>query len=100
MKIFRDINDLPEFKNAAITTGTFDGVHLGHRQILNTLIRRAEETEGESVLLTFWPHPRMVLQPGDNNLKLLNTIDEKISILEKTGLENLVILPFTRSEEH
>ena len=95
MKIFRDINDLPEFKNAAITTGTFDGVHLGHRQILNTLIRRAEETEGESVLLTFWPHPRMVLQPDDHGLKLLNTIDEKISILEKTGLENLVIIPFT-----
>ncbi len=95
MKIFSDISQLPAFKNPVVSIGSFDGVHLGHREILNVMTIKANEIDGETVLLTFWPHPRMVLQPNDNGLKLLNTIEEKIEILENYGLDNLVILPFT-----
>ncbi len=95
MRIFRDIDQLPAFFNPVVSIGSFDGVHLGHKEILKTMTMRASETDGETVLLTFWPHPRMILQPEDNSLKLLNTIDEKIELLEKSGLDNLIILPFT-----
>jgi riboflavin kinase/FMN adenylyltransferase len=95
MKIHRDLDSLPSFKNAVVTLGTFDGVHQGHQKIIDRLNEVAREVDGESVLLTFWPHPRMVLQPDDESLKLLNTIDEKIELLEKAGLHHLVIAPFT-----
>lgn len=95
MRIFRDPDNLPDFRNAVVTLGTFDGVHKGHQQILKRIKERAKALNGESILLTFWPHPRMVLQPDDNNLQLLNTIDEKIELLEKSGLDNLIIIPFT-----
>ena len=77
------------------TTGTFDGVHLGHRKILNQLVTKAREVGGESVLLTFSPHPRLVLQP-DVELELLSSEKEKIALLEKTGLDHLIIHPFTK----
>ena len=77
------------------TTGTFDGVHLGHRKILNQLVTKAREVDGESVLLTFSPHPRLVLQP-DVELQLLSSEKEKIALLEKTGLDHLIIHPFTK----
>jgi riboflavin kinase/FMN adenylyltransferase len=96
MKIHRDIETLPAFRNAIVTLGTFDGVHQGHQKIIDRLNEVAREKDGESVLLTFWPHPRMVLQPDDESLKLLNTIDEKIELLEKAGLHHLIIAPFTR----
>lgn len=95
MKIFKNTDKLPVFRNAVVSIGSFDGVHLGHLEILGIMKARAKEISGETVLLTFWPHPRIVLQPGDNSLKLLNSIEEKIEILEQTGLDNLVILPFT-----
>jgi riboflavin kinase/FMN adenylyltransferase len=95
MKIYQSLESLPQFKNPAVTLGTFDGVHIGHRKILQRVMDAAKEIDGESVLLTFWPHPRMVLQPGDNSLKLLNTIDEKVALLGKSGIDNLVIIPFT-----
>jgi riboflavin kinase / FMN adenylyltransferase len=97
MRILRDINHLPGFRNPTVTLGTFDGVHLGHVEILNTLKQKASEINGETVLITFWPHPRMVLQPEDDTLRLLNTIEEKIEILENYGLDNLVIIPFTEA---
>jgi riboflavin kinase / FMN adenylyltransferase len=97
MKVYRDIDYLPRFTNPTVTLGTFDGVHLGHAQILKTLKTKAAQTGGETVLLTFWPHPRMVLQPENNGLKLLNTIEEKIEILGKYDVDNLVIIPFTES---
>jgi riboflavin kinase/FMN adenylyltransferase len=95
MRIFRDIDHLPDFRNATVTLGTFDGVHRGHTSILDTLRVKAHEINGETILLTFWPHPRMVLHPEDKTLRLLNTIEEKIEILERAGIDNLVIIPFT-----
>jgi len=95
MRIFRDIDQLPAFFNPVVSIGSFDGVHLGHREILRLMTTRASETDGETVLLTFWPHPRMVLQPEDDSLRLLNTVEEKIEVLERSGLDNLIILPFT-----
>ena len=77
------------------TTGTFDGVHLGHKKILGQLVQTAHKVGGESVLLTFSPHPRLVLQP-DAELKLLTSLEEKIGLLEQTGLDHLIIHPFTK----
>lgn len=78
-----------------VTTGTFDGVHLGHKHVIDSLISSAEKLKGESTILTFYPHPRIVLQQK-TDLKLLNELDEKIKLLENTGVDNLVIIPFTK----
>jgi|TARA_R100000479_G_scaffold28896_1_gene11360 riboflavin kinase/FMN adenylyltransferase len=82
-------------RHCVITIGTFDGVHIGHKAILKRLVEAAEKNNLDSVLLTFFPHPRMVLQK-DSNIKLINTLSEKKELLEKTGLGHLVIHPFTR----
>lgn len=95
MKVHTDIDQFVALKKAFVTTGTFDGVHLGHRVILNKIIQQAKEENGESVLLTFYPHPRMVLFPDDSNLKLLTTLPEKIKLLEEIGLDHMIILNFT-----
>lgn len=96
MRIFRDLIDLAEFKNSVVTIGTFDGVHLGHQKILNKLKNEANDINGESLLFTFYPHPRMVVFPESHNLKLIQTIDEKIESLREFGLDNLIIYPFTK----
>ena len=97
MKVYRHIEEFTPLSFGVATTGTFDGVHQGHRFILDRLARiRDEHKEAESVLLTFDPHPREVLQPG-THLKLLNSMDEKIQRLEAAGLDHLVIHPFDRS---
>ena len=97
LKIFHSINDFNSTKKTILTLGTFDGVHIGHKKILKKITQsRSVGTENqkyESLVLTFFPHPRMVLQEH-SDIKLLNTIDEKIDLLEKTGIENLVIHPF------
>lgn len=95
MQIHRDINNLPEFKNAVITIGTFDGVHLGHRQIIDSLKLEAEKAGGESVIITFHPHPRKVVSSVITGVRLINTLPERIELLEKTGIDHLVIVPFT-----
>lgn len=95
MKVYTDIDQFGPVEKPFVTTGTFDGVHFGHRVILKKLIRQAKAEGGESVLLTFYPHPRMILFPDDNNLKLLTTQPEKIKLLEKLGIEHLIIIPFT-----
>jgi riboflavin kinase/FMN adenylyltransferase len=89
------LENLKHIKNPIVTTGTFDGVHLGHQKILKKLQKQAAEQNGESVLFTFYPHPRMVLFPDDHGLKLINTIEEKKILLEKTGLDHLILYPFT-----
>ncbi|MEH6512762.1 bifunctional riboflavin kinase/FAD synthetase [Maribacter arcticus] len=90
----RNISKYKEEYPTVITIGTFDGVHIGHLKILNKIINHAKNTELKSSVLTFFPHPRMVLQK-DTDIKLLNTIDEKVSILERLGLDILIIHPFT-----
>lgn len=95
MKVYYSLEDFKALENAIVTTGTFDGVHVGHKKILDQLNSVAEENGGESVLLTFFPHPRMVLQP-ELELKLLNHQSEKIELLKKTGLDHLIIHPFTK----
>lgn len=84
-----------QVRNAVLTIGTFDGVHQGHNKLLSTLKSRARELHGESVVMTFWPHPRLVLQPHDNSLSLLCSLQERIERLELTGIDHLLIYPFT-----
>ena len=93
MKIFNSINDFSCSKKTILTLGTFDGVHVGHRKILEKVTQNTQTETTESLVLTFFPHPRMVLQ-GQTEVKLLNTIGEKIDLLEKIGVQNLVIHPF------
>ena len=95
MQIHRDIANLPQFKNAVITIGTFDGVHLGHRQIIDNLKKEAATANGESVIITFHPHPRKVVSSVITGVRLINTLSERIELLEKTGIDHLVIVPFT-----
>ena len=93
MKVFNSIQSFKCDKKTIATIGTFDGVHIGHRKILDKLTTAAKNSDYESLLLTFFPHPRMIVQP-EADIKLLNTIDEKKELLEKIGLDNLVIHPF------
>ena len=95
MKIYTSLEHFKNVNNPVLTTGTFDGVHLGHKKILRQLRLAADQLGGETVLFTFKPHPRMVLFPDAHNLKLLNTEREKIEQLEKAGLQHLVLFPFT-----
>lgn len=93
LKIFNSIKDFSSPKKTILTLGTFDGVHIGHKKILEKLIQNTQNKECESLVLTFFPHPRMVLQKN-SKIKLLNTIPEKIELLESIGIENLIIHPF------
>jgi riboflavin kinase / FMN adenylyltransferase len=95
MKIYHSIRDFKPVRNAVVTIGTFDGVHVGHQKIIARLLEIAAETNGEVVLLTFFPHPRMVLFPDDNDLVLLNTLDEKIMLLRHYGVQHLLVHPFS-----
>ncbi len=95
MQVHYNIDSLPLFKNATITIGTFDGVHLGHQVIINTLKQAAKEVNGESVIITFQPHPRKVVSSIVTGIRLINTLDERIELLAKTGVDHLVVVPFT-----
>lgn len=103
MKVYKSIDDFKNsflstgnIKKPVVTTGTFDGVHLGHQKIIHRLKDVAKDIQGETVLLTFYPHPRMVLYPDDNDLKLINTQAEKIELLDRYGIDHLIIHPFTK----
>ena len=96
MKVFHSINQFESKSKTIVTLGTFDGVHVGHKKIIERLLLSAKELKCESLVLTFFPHPRMVLQK-DSDVKLLNTIEEKSDLLAKTGLDNLVIHPFDQA---
>ncbi|MBC8035399.1 MAG: riboflavin biosynthesis protein RibF, partial [Chitinophagaceae bacterium] len=95
MKVYTDTTSLPSFRNAVTTIGTFDGVHLGHRQIILQLREEAQRIGGDTVLITFHPHPRLIVGNKPNVLYLLNTLKEKINLLEAAGIDHLVIVPFT-----
>jgi riboflavin kinase/FMN adenylyltransferase len=98
MKIFRSFEEARIIRNPVVTTGSFDGVHIGHKTILNRLNMLAGKYDGESVLITFDPHPRKVLYPetAGENLKLINSQEEKLMLLRKAGLDNVIIIEFTR----
>jgi riboflavin kinase/FMN adenylyltransferase len=95
MAVHFNTNELPRFSKAVITIGTFDGVHLGHKTILQEVVRHAKEVNGESVLITFEPHPRKLIFPNQP-LKLLTPLKEKIALISNEGIEHIVVVPFTR----
>ncbi len=97
MPVYRNLNNLPTFKNAVIAVGTFDGVHKGHIILIQQIIDEAKKRNGESVLISFEPHPRTILQPDNTTLKLLTTTDEKTELIERAGVHHIVIAPFTKS---
>jgi riboflavin kinase / FMN adenylyltransferase len=96
MNVHYGIKEFVKLENAVVTSGTFDGVHLGHQKILNRLNEVASETNGQSVVITFYPHPRSVISSDNQVVRLLSTLDEKIELLEKSGVNHLIIIPFTR----
>jgi len=96
MKIYNHFSEFKKLNNAVVTIGTFDGVHYGHQKIIKRLCELTKATEGESVILTFFPHPRLIIDPENQDLKMINTIDEKARILASLGVDHLIITPFTR----
>ncbi|MDP5121388.1 MAG: bifunctional riboflavin kinase/FAD synthetase [Spirosomaceae bacterium] len=96
MKVYHKLSEFTALSHAVVTSGTFDGVHIGHQKILKSLNEIAAKKGGESVVLTFWPHPRMVVSRDSQQLKLITTIEEKIALIEKLGVQHLLVVPFTR----
>lgn len=96
MHLYKDLNNLPKFNNTALTVGTFDGVHKGHQKLIERLNKKALAINGESLIITFHPHPRAVVKT-EPEIKLINTIEEKVALLEKFGIQNLVVVPFNRT---
>lgn len=95
MRVHRDLNELPDFNNAVITIGSFDGVHQGHQSIIEQVKQIATQHGGESVIITFHPHPRSIVFPKDTSLRLITTTEEKIALFERYQVDHLVIVPFT-----
>lgn len=95
MRIFKGFENYQKINHPVVTIGTFDGVHKGHQKLLTEINEIAAAENGESLLLTFWPHPRFVVKNQAQSLKLLNTMEEKTKLLAHYGLDNLLILPFT-----
>jgi riboflavin kinase/FMN adenylyltransferase len=96
LKIYNHFSEFKKLENAVVTIGTFDGVHFGHQKILKRLCELAKVTGGESVILTFFPHPRLIIDPENQQLKMINTVEEKAKILANLGVDHLIITPFTR----
>jgi riboflavin kinase/FMN adenylyltransferase len=95
MRVFYQLDQLPQFKRAVLTIGSFDGVHCGHQELLARINRLAKERDGESIVITFHPHPRLIVYPKDKSLQLLSTIEEKVALFEQYGVDNVVVVPFT-----
>lgn len=96
MKIYEGLSEFKAVPNPVVTSGTFDGVHLGHQKILQRIREIARSIQGETILLTFWPHPRLVLYPEEHNLRLLSTFEEKTKLLRQFGIDHLITIPFTK----
>src|SRR5436190_22531466 len=96
MKIYHNLDDFTKLNFAVVTSGTFDGVHLGHQKILDRVKEISSRNGGETVVITFWPHPRCVLKPSDTKLKLLNTFEERIELIKEQGIQHLLRIPFTK----
>ncbi|RYY56359.1 MAG: bifunctional riboflavin kinase/FAD synthetase [Chitinophagaceae bacterium] len=97
MQVHKDLDQLPSFRNAVVTIGTFDGVHLGHRQVIERLNTQARVTGGESVIITFHPHPRRIVSSAILGIRLINTLDEKLELLRDAGVDHVVVVPFTEA---
>lgn len=97
MQVHRDIDNLPAFRNAVVTIGTFDGVHMGHRQVIDKMKTEATSINGETVIITFHPHPRKVISSTILGVRLINTLEEKIDLLQQIGIDHVVVVPFTDS---
>ena len=95
MKIHRGTSIDCEINNAVVTSGTFDGVHLGHQFLLNQLTKSAKELNGESVILTFWPHPKLIINP-QSEVQLITDLEEKLALLERFDVDHVWIIPFNR----
>jgi riboflavin kinase/FMN adenylyltransferase len=95
VNIYNDFSSISAIKNPVLTIGTFDGVHIGHKKIIDQLNAEATKIGGESVLFTFFPHPRMVIFPESHGLKLIQTQEEKLEKLKEMGLQNVIVFPFT-----
>ncbi len=95
MAVFHDINNLPAFNKAVITVGTFDGVHKGHRVIINEVVSHAQKVGGESVLITFDPHPRKLLFPNEP-LGIITPLEDKERLLQEAGISHIIVVPFTK----
>jgi len=95
MQVHHNTDNLPQFRNAIITIGTFDGVHMGHRQIIDKMKAEAAEHNGETVIITFHPHPRKVVSSAILGVRLINTLEEKLDLLEQAGIDHVVVVPFT-----
>ncbi len=95
MNIYYSLNEVPDFRNAVVTIGSFDGVHFAHKKLINRINQIAVEIGGEGVVVTFHPHPRSIVFPNDKSLQLLSTIEEKIELFEKAGVQHLIVIPFT-----
>src|SRR5690606_7305237 len=91
MKIYKSLDEFEPLSNAIVTIGTFDGVHIGHQKILSKLRECAAERDGETILLTFFPHPRLIINPDDDNLRLINDIEEKTHRLSVSGIDHVII---------
>src|SRR5882724_9648319 len=100
MKIYHSPDDFTRLRNAVVTSGTFDGVHVGHQKILHRLKEIASKNSGETVVITFWPHPQMILHPENHSLKLLNTFEEKAALLKSEGIHHLLRIEFTKEFSH
>jgi len=96
MSVYFDIADFKSISHAVLTIGTFDGVHLGHRKIISRMVDLAKKSGGETVLLTFFPHPRTIIHPQDISLKSINSLDEKIKLLTQLGISHVIVTPFSR----
>lgn len=97
MQIHHNTDQLPVFRRAVVTIGTFDGVHTGHARILHQLREEAARVHGETVIITFFPHPRKVVRGGAQDIRLINTLQEKIDLLSWQKIDHLVIVPFTEA---
>ncbi|MEM8523504.1 MAG: bifunctional riboflavin kinase/FAD synthetase [Bacteroidota bacterium] len=95
MNVYHDLNNLPSFRSAVVTIGSFDGVHQGHQKILEKINMLAKNYDGESIVVTFHPHPRLVVYPKDHSLHLITSIEEKIALFRRFGVDNVVVVPFT-----
>ena len=100
MKVYHDIKDFRKIPNAIVTIGTFDGVPLGHQAVFKQMVDKARQIGGETVVITFFPHPRIVISPNDNRLRLITSQEDKIEHLRRSNIDNLIIINFTKEFSH